>query len=83
MWQSTQLQEHVDGSMEIQRMEATSMLQESDSQNQSNKSGYSLCHSGQCGQGWVGGDWEVVKKGSRNFQHLSTMRHIARDKFGT
>ena len=30
MWQSTQLQEHVDGSMEIQRREATGMLQETD-----------------------------------------------------
>lgn len=48
-----------------------------------NKTGYSLCHSGKCGKGWVGGDWEVVKKGRRTFQHLSTSGHIARGKFGT
>lgn len=35
MWQSTQVLKHVDRSMEIQRMEATSMLQESGLQNQS------------------------------------------------
>lgn len=37
VWKSTQLQEHVNGSMEIQRMEATGMLQETDLQNWSNK----------------------------------------------
>lgn len=42
VWQSTQLQEHVDGSMEIQRMAATGMLQETDLQNQSNKTEYGL-----------------------------------------
>lgn len=43
---------------------------------------YRVCHSGKCGQGWVGGDWEMIRKGSRNFQHLSTRGHVSRDKFG-
>lgn len=51
MWQSLLFQEHVDRSMEIQRMEASGSLQETDLQDQSNKTGYSVCHSGTHGRG--------------------------------
>lgn len=57
VWQSIQSQKPVDRSMEIQRIEATGMLQETDLQNQSNKTEYSLCHSGKHGQGWAEREW--------------------------
>ena len=42
MWQSLLYQENADRSMEIQRMEASGSLQETDIQDQSNKTGYSV-----------------------------------------
>lgn len=56
VWQSIQFQKHVDRSMEIQRTEATRMLQGTDLQEQSNKTEYSLHHSGKRGYGWAEGD---------------------------
>ena len=50
-WQSLLFQEHVDRSMEIQWMEASGSLQETDLQDQSNKTGYCVCHSGRHGRG--------------------------------
>lgn len=36
-------------------------------QDQSNKTGYSLRHSGKHGQGWAEGEGAVVREGSRTF----------------
>lgn len=65
VWQSIQFQKHVDRPipMEIQKTEATRMLQGTDLQEQSSKTGYSLRHSGKRARGgrretrwwWSGG----------------------------
>ena len=61
VWQSTQFQKHVDRSMEIQRMDATGMLQETDLQDKTIKVGMVcviLANRARGGQRRVGGGQE-------------------------
>lgn len=55
-----------------------------DLQDQRNKTGYTVCHSGKQGQGWVEGGGEVVRESSRTFQQNvpASRACVARDWFG-
>lgn len=80
LWQSLLFQEHDDRSMEIQRMEASGSLRETDLQDQSNKTGYSVSF-WHTWQGRLEGEWEGVGEGSSMFQHLSARASVARNWF--